>query len=113
MTCPTGKTLRTLDSAPLYWFYRCPVWWMERGTYPAFLPVVAYQRHQADVSHYLPHVSAEMRSCSMAPGPVQPCMAMVHWERDDKQHTGSYAAMFRTMSVSVKFRAVIGCNSPS
>lgn len=49
----------------------------------------------------------------MAPGPAGPCMAMARWEGDDKRLTGSYAAMFRTMSVSVKFRAVIGCSSPS
>lgn len=83
------------------------------GTYPAFLPVVVHQRHQAAISRYLPHVSVGTRSCWMAPGPTQPCMAMARWERDDKQCTGSYAAMFRTMSVSVKFRAVIGRSSPS
>ena len=50
----------------------------------------------------------------MAPrGPAEPCMAMARWESDDKQLAGSYASMFRTMSVSVKFRAVIGRSSPS
>lgn len=47
------------------------------------------------------------------PGPAEPCMAMARRQKDDKQRTDSYAAMFRTTCVSVKFRAVIGCSSPS
>ncbi|TKS67950.1 Ribonuclease inhibitor [Collichthys lucidus] len=53
------------------------------------------------------------RTCLVAPGPAEPCMAMARWEPDDKQLRGSYAAMFRPTSVPVKFRAVIGRSSPS
>lgn len=49
----------------------------------------------------------------MAPGPAEPCMAMARQQKDDKQHAGSYAAMFSTTCFSVKFRAVIGLGSPS
>lgn len=49
----------------------------------------------------------------MAPGPAEPCMAMARQQKDDKQHAGSYAAMFSTACFSVKFRAVIGLGSPS
>lgn len=71
------------------------------------------QRHQATVNRYLPKVLAGTRSCRTAPGPAEPCMAMARRGEDDKQHPGSYAAMFRSTSVSVKFRAVIGRGSPS